>query len=335
MAFRTVLAAFLFMGMSQAFQSRNPMDEPLSSSEKALQGKGSPAKPLNPSFVLGPEDQIRIHVIDMEDIPDKPIRIDPEGNIDVPLIGTIHAAGLSVGQLRDKVVTELKHLVHDPMVTVSVLEFHSKPVTVLGAVNSPGTHQVEGPRTILETISMAGGIRPDAGSTLTITRSSEAGPIPIKDARKSLDGTYSTATMDVDRLMSMKDPADNIQILPNDSIFISTAQVIWVMGEVKKAGGFTLHSHETVSALQALAMAEGPQKTGAIKRAIISREQEPGKPRISFHADLKAIMDGKSADVPLQANDILNVPNNEARNATMRAVELAIQIGTGILIFRR
>ena len=338
MVFRIVFPALLVVLSAFGSQSGNAEDPAATdktATDKAVSAKAPAQAPVSADYVLGPEDQIHIHVVDMEDIPDKPIRIDPNGNIDLPLLGPIHASGMTAGQLRATVMDGLKRFVRSPMVSVSVVEFHSKPITVLGAVNNPGVHQVEGPRTLLEALSMAGGVRPDAGSTLTLTRKSESGPIPLQDARKSLDGKFSVATLDIDRLMAMKDPANNITVLPNDVISVSTAALIWVMGEVKKPGGFTLHSHEKISALQALAMAEGPQKTAAPKRASISREQEPGKPRVYLQADLSAIMQGKAPDVPLQANDILMSPNNEARNAALRAMELAIQIGTGVVIFRR
>src|SRR5262249_33657642 len=112
------------------------------------------------------------------------------------------------------------------------------------------------------------------------------------------------------------------------------AELIYVLGEVKKPGGFTLHSHARVSALEALAMANGLEKTARPKNARILRVVGDGKNRATIRTDLLRIIDGKSPDIPLQANDILLIPNNIPRAAALRGIEAAIQMGTGILIYR-
>src|SRR5215471_8642695 len=118
-------------------------------------------------YLLGPQDQLLIRVIDLEEAPNAPLRIDPAGNIDLPLIGPTHAAGLTISQFREQLVEKFRKYVRDPVVTVSVVEFRSQPVTVVGSVNSPGVHQIEGPKRLLEVISIAGGLRQEAGSKVT------------------------------------------------------------------------------------------------------------------------------------------------------------------------
>ncbi|MBV8894820.1 MAG: polysaccharide biosynthesis/export family protein, partial [Acidobacteria bacterium] len=91
------------------------------------------------TYLLGPQDQLAIRVIDMDETPSStPLRIDPNGNIDLPLIGPVHAAGLTISQLRAELVDKYKKYVIAPVVTVAVLEFHSQPVTVVGSVHTPG-----------------------------------------------------------------------------------------------------------------------------------------------------------------------------------------------------
>ncbi|GAC1389281.1 MAG: hypothetical protein NVSMB31_05050 [Vulcanimicrobiaceae bacterium] len=294
-----------------------------------------PGGQMGPDYVLGPEDQISIHVVDFEEIPDKPTRIDPSGAIDLPLLGHVEAAGLTTGQLRDSLIPKLRRYVKEPRVSINVIEFHSQPVSVLGAVNTPGVHQIEGPRRLLELISMAGGLRTDAGSRLTITRQAKWGPLPLSGVRNELGGNFSVADLDVTRLLSSKDPSENIFVRPNDVITISTAELIYVIGEVKKPGGFTLHSHESVSVLQALAIAEGLERTAAPRHARILRATGDGGKRTEIAMDLSNVLSGNAPDVPLQANDILVIPNNVARNVALRSLATAVQLGTGIVIFRR
>jgi polysaccharide export outer membrane protein len=285
-------------------------------------------------YLLGPQDQLAIRVVDLEETPNTPLRIDPAGNIDLPLIGPIHAAGLTVSEFRAQLVERFRKYVLDPVVNVTVVEFHSQPVTIVGSVNLPGVHQIEGPKRLLEVISIGGGLKEEAGAKVTITRELSAGPLPLPDARTDAGGKFSVGEIDLSGLISGMNPSKNIIIRPHDIVSIPPAELIYVLGEVKKPGGFTLHKHAHISALEAVAMAEGLEKTARPKHARILRVVGDGKNRETIRTDLSKIIDGKSPDIPLQANDILLIPNNIPRAAAVRALETAIQMGTGILIYR-
>jgi polysaccharide biosynthesis/export protein len=194
-------------------------------------------------------------------------------------------------------------------------------------------HQIEGPKRLLEVISIAGGLKQEAGSRVTITRELSSGPLPLPDARNDVGGRFSVGEVELDGLISGRNPSKNILIRPNDIVSVPTADVIYVLGEVRKPGGFTLHDHANISALEALAMADGPEKTAKPKNAHILRVVGDGKPRATIPIDLSRILDGKSPDVPLQAKDILFVPNNIPHAAALRGLETAIQLGTGIVIY--
>jgi polysaccharide biosynthesis/export protein len=285
-------------------------------------------------YLLGPQDLLAIRVMDLEEMGNASLRIDPAGNIDLPLVGPAHVAGLTISQFRALLVEKFRKYVLDPVVTVAVVEFHSQPVTVVGSVNSPGVHQIEGPKRLLEVISIAGGLRGEAGSKVIITRESSSGLLPIPDARNDVGGKFSVGEIELDGLISGKNPSKNIIIRPNDILSVPAAEVIYVLGEVGKPGGFTLHEHASISALEALAMANGPAKTARPKHAHILRVVGDGKPRATIPIDLSRILDGKSPDIPLQPKDILFVPNNVPHAAALRAMETAIQLGTGIIIYR-
>ncbi len=285
--------------------------------------------------VLGPEDQVSIRVLDDDEIPDKPFRIDAEGFLHLPLVGEVKAAGVSTRQLETLLASKLKTFVKDPQVIVTLTESHSHPVSVLGAVNTPGVHQIEGPKRLLEVISMAGGLRPDAGSTARITRQSAWGEIPLPSARQDLSGKYSVADIDLDSLMRGNHPEQNIQIDPQDVISITKADLVYVLGEVKKAGGFPILAHERISILSALGLAEGMVSSAAPRSARILRESTDGPNRTAIPVNLSMILQGKAPDVPMQPNDILLVPRDTARLFAIKAAETAVAVGTGLVIFKR
>ena len=287
-----------------------------------------------PPVLLGPEDVISIHVADFDEIPDKPIRIDFAGYIDIPVVGRVTAAGLSVPQLESHLTDSLKRYIKRPEVSISIVEMHSRPVSVLGAVNKPGIYQMEGPKTLIEMLSLAGGLRTDAGSHVRITRSTEMGHLDISIARADLGGQYEAAEINIDDLMSGKDLSLNLTIRPHDVISAGKGELIYVIGDVKKPGGYALSSHERISLLKGLSLAEGPEKTASLKNARILRAEVDGQERKEIPVNISQILSGKSPDVSLQADDILFVPNNTPRSIALRSAEVALQLGTGILIYR-
>src|SRR3954451_25123753 len=128
----------------------------------ALFAQTPPAERPDAAYVLGPEDQLTLRVLDLEEVPDKPFRVDMRGNINVPLIGRVHAGGLTVEQLEATLTGEFGKVLNSATVTVFMTEFRSQPISVLGAVRTPGVHQIRGHATLYELLSLAGGLNPDA-----------------------------------------------------------------------------------------------------------------------------------------------------------------------------
>lgn len=285
--------------------------------------------------ILGPSDEISIRVTDFDEIPEKTIRIGAEGDITLPFVGRLHVAGSSPSQVESEIRLKMAKYVKKPQVVVSVVSLHSQPISVLGAVNKPGIYQLEDYKDLVEVLSLAGGLRNDAGSTLRITRQTSIGPLPLTGVRNDLGGKFEVAEVDLDNLLKAKNPELNVRVLPHDVLTVSKADLVYVIGDVRKPGGYTLAAHERLSLLQSLAMAEGLERTAAPKRARILRETPDQGERKEIPVDLAGIMSGKRSDVYLQANDVLFVPNNAARSIGMRTAEVALQLGTGILIYHR
>src|SRR5258708_21739495 len=110
------------------------------------------------SYVLGPDDLISIRVLQAPDLADKPIRIDLNGYIDLPFIGRVRAAGATVEVLRTELEAKFSAIVREPQVAINVDEFRSQPVSVIGAVNTPGVHQIRGKKSLVEVLSLADGL---------------------------------------------------------------------------------------------------------------------------------------------------------------------------------
>lgn len=288
-----------------------------------------------PSYRLGPEDTLSVQVLDVADIPDKPVKVDKNGFIDMPLIGRMEAAGKTAPELEQAIAGRLEKFVRQPRVSVHVTEYHSQPVSVLGEVGTPGVYQLSGPKHLLEMISMAGGLRPDAGQTVQITREASIGTLDLPGSKADATGKYVSAEIDLTSLLSGRTPAQNILMQPNDVVSVPKADLVYVIGDVKKAGGFTLRAKEQMTVLQALSLAEGMERTAAGGKAKLLRKSTAGGERTEIRVDLTKVLANKAPDVAMQADDILVVPNNAARSLALRTAETAVNIGTGVAVFRR
>jgi polysaccharide biosynthesis/export protein len=294
----------------------------------------TPAPPVNmTSYVLGPEDQVTVRVFAADDIPDKPVQIDNDGTVTLPMIGQVHAAGLTVEQLQANLVTAYKKYFKNPQVTVQVTDFRSQPVSVAGNVNTPGVVQLRGNRNLMEVIGQAGGLRADAGDGVLITRNLSEGPIPVAGAFTDPTGKYSVAHIDIRAVMSGKDPEGNILIKPHDVVTVPRARMIYVLGNVGRPGGYVLTDNETMSITQAIALAGGWDHTAALSGARVLRA-DGGPQREQIPANLKKIMENKAPDLQLRPDDILYVPNSVGKVIGARGIETAIGVGTGLLIWR-
>jgi len=276
---------------------------------------------------------IAIKVLDSDEVSGASIRVDPSGNISLPLVGRLKAGGLTAEQLEKDLSTRLKTYVRDPVVAITVVEYRSQPVSVIGSVGQPGVVQLEGRKTLIEVLAKAGGLRSDAANTIKITRRADSGVIPLASAVNDPSGQFSVAEVSLNGIMQATHPEENILVLPNDVITVPRAALVYVVGEVKKQGGFILQERASISGLQALAMAEGFTVGAAPQSALIIR-QTPDKGRVQIPTNLKEILQGKRGDVQLLPEDILFVPGNAAKNTLARIAQTAIQAATSATIYR-
>jgi polysaccharide biosynthesis/export protein len=327
------VAAFAAQAVAQDAAPIVPVNTPPVT--RATQTQVSPATPERVAdYVLGPEDRIEIRAFQADEISDKPFQIQGDGYISLPLVGRVKAAGLTVEQFEAALTKDLAKYIEHPQVTVLVSDYRSQPVSVMGAVTTPGVVQLRGDKSLVQVISLAGGMRQDASNTVTITRELSQGPIPLPGATTDPTGRFSIARVNVRKVVDGQTPQDNIVIKRDDVITIPRAQMVYVIGEVQRPGGFVLNERDSLSVLQALSLAGGLTKTAAVKRAKILHEEDGKSTRVELSDNVSKILSGKSPDVALHADDILFVPNNAMKAAGYQAAVMAVNVGTGLAIWR-
>jgi len=197
---------------------------------------------------------------------------------------------------------------------------------------TPGVHQLQGRKTLIEMLSMAGGLKEEAGYSATITRRLEWGRVPLPSVADDPTGQFSIAEIPLPDLIEGKNPALNISVMPNDVISIAKAQMVYVIGDVGKAGAIVLERRRQVTVLQAMSLASGLTKTAKAKEAKILRLDPASAKRTEVPIDLAALLAGKIEDVTMQPEDILYVPSGTDHKLGTRVLESVISVGTGVAI---
>jgi polysaccharide export outer membrane protein len=318
----TLVLAFAWAAMAQESASRG------SGAVTSVPNESVPHK-----YVLTPDDEIVIHATNAAEISEKPIRLDGKGEFKMPLIGQVAAAGLTLEQLEVEVTKRLRKYLENPEVVVNLVTFHNQPVSIFGEVGTPGVHQAHGSITLIELLSMAGGLRPDAGPTARITRRLDQGQIPLPGATDDPSGKFSVAQVKLKGLLDATNPDLNILILPYDIVSVPAAEIVYVLGEVARTGPLGLKENGSISILEAVSSSGGVLRTAAPQHAKILRPVIGTTQRTEVAVDIKRILAGTANDVPLLPGDILFVPGSTGKKATLRAIEAAITAGTTIATY--
>jgi polysaccharide export outer membrane protein len=276
-------------------------------------GQQLPQDTVRPNYVLGPNDQILIRAPESEEINEKPFRIDGDGNINLPLVGRIHASGMTLQELEADLVKKLREYIREPQVFVNIVQFRSAPVYFMGLFARPGIYPLQGNRTLLEMLASVGGMLPNASRHLTITRHEEYGPIPLPGAIVDAEKKISTVEISFGSLRENINPAENILLQPYDVISVGRAENVYVNGEVLKISGIELGERDSISVLQALSQSGGFTKDAKRDKVRILRAIEGTNRRTVIEVNAKALFEGKGIDVPLFPNDIVYVPRSYTR----------------------
>ena len=239
-------------------------------------------------YIVGEGDVLKLAVYEHDDL-SLTVRVSGEGAITVPLIGDVKVKGLTLNQVAEKITTLLADgYIVNPQVSIFIHEFKSNKATILGQINRPGLYELRQFTTLLELISQAGGLTAEAGKTAIIKRKST----------QTDTGKEKVISIDLKDLIERGDESRNIQIIGGDSIYITTTEVYYVTGEVKKPDEFNLDGEITV--IQAITKAGGFTNTAAPSKIKIIRKTDSGK----------KVLTRVSMDEPVLPDDVIVVPES-------------------------
>jgi polysaccharide biosynthesis/export protein len=285
-------------------------------------------------YLLGPHDTISVRMPETENVNEtveRQVRITPDGFISLPMVGRIHVANLAIEKVEEILTSILKAYYKEPSINVSVVEYRSQPVSVLGSVMSPGVIQLQGRKTLVEVISLAGGLKPDASSKVKITRKKEHGVVPLPGAALDPTGQFMIGEVNLRSIIEARNPELNVYVQTDDIITVPRAEVIYVLGDVQKPGSVVLNDQESISVMQIISLSGGLLKTAASKDAKVLRSESGAPRRKEIALDIKKIYDGKADDMALLPDDILFVPSSVSKKAAIRTLEALASAGTSIL----
>jgi len=285
-------------------------------------------------YVISPDDELDVQVLDVPEASGV-YRVSADGRLTLPLLSQpVVAGGLDLEQLSNEIAKELRSsgMVSHPRVIVNVKASRVHAITIAGAVKKPQIYPIFSTITILDALSQAEGLAEDAGNTAIVSRGSIAKrilgePAPVElDAADFSASRANTQTIDLKRLLEYGDPTLNSTLYPGDRITVQRAGVVYVVGAVNKAGGFTLHNdREQITVLKALALAGDLKSTASPKKAVIVRKDSEVAENQELPVNIEKILHGQAPDQKLLANDILFIPDSAAKHALHRAGEAAAE----------
>jgi polysaccharide export outer membrane protein len=249
-------------------------------------------------YQIGPKDLLEISVFEVPEL-NITVRVSENGMVSLPLLGEVKAEGINRAELEKKIAIMLeKNYLKNAQVTIFIKEFQSKKISIMGAVKDPGTHDLIGRQSLLQVISMAGGLSEQASDTVIIFRQFRALP-------------SQSLVIKLDDLLFKAIPKYNIPVFPGDIINIPGSQSldIYVFGQVKNPGAVRMKmGSDQVTLLRAIAQAGGFTDRARRGKVMITRTENGIEKKITV--DVKDILGGGRKDFPLQSFDVIFVPES-------------------------
>lgn len=249
-----------------------------------------------PGYRVGPRDLLDIRVFEMPDLNTQPQhRVSEDGTISLPPLDDVQVAGLTEAEVAQKLKTLLEaKYAQRATVEVTVQEFRSRPISIIGAVKNPGSLPFSGHWTLLEALTAVGGVDDSHGSALYVLRRAD-------------NGLSDQVTIAFDDLMVRADPRVNIPLLANDLINVPAAvQVtVYCLGAIAHPGAVEFKSTERITLVAAIARSGGMTDRAAKMVRIRRADAAAGTPEVE--ADFKRILAGKDPDVELRQGDVVIV----------------------------
>lgn len=248
-------------------------------------------------YTIGPKDLLAINVFEVPEL-NITVRVSENGDINLPLLGTIKAGGLTRFQLEKRMADLLERsYLKNAQVTVFIKEYQSKKVSVIGAIKNPGNYDLIGKQSLLQLISLAGGLTESAAGRIIVIRQYN-------------NGKNASLKIDLDELMMNGKAELNIPLRPGDIVNIPVERTsdVYVFGQVNNPGYIKVKSSSEMTILKVIAQAGGFTDRARRGNVLITRK-EKGK-ELKIKVNVKKILRGKQSDFVILPNDIVFVPES-------------------------
>jgi polysaccharide export outer membrane protein len=251
------------------------------------------------TLLIGPGDTLDVQVLDTPELEQRP-RVTDAGEIPLIGIGNLSIAGSTPAEAATKIQERLisMHYMNHPQVSVTVVEYATQTVSVLGQVKAPGAYSISTARSILSVVALAGGLTDTADYRITIHRRDPSQP-PV------------SYTLSNDPRAAI---AQEVEVFPGDTVLVPKAGIAYVLGDVQRPGGFVMqNNHSQLTVMQAVALAGGTLPSAVPSHAkLIRRTPDGGYQEIGLN--FSSIQKGKRQDLLLQPDDVLYIPFSYLRN---------------------
>jgi protein involved in polysaccharide export with SLBB domain len=299
-------------------------------------------------YPIGPGDIVQISVPPIDELRERTVRVEADGSISLPMLGTMQAGGLTEKQLRAELNERLKTYMYKPEVDLFVKEYRSREVAVIGMVNNPGLVTLTGPNeTVLDMMTRAGGLTATAADEVILMPAEQSkqqaigriaevsangvdpaaalhNGVPPSDASASREAAFKRGELSAllrqnshPLIIGLKSTALtgggtylNMPVRPGDVIVVPGGGDVMIVGWVQNPGHFQVGSGLTV--LGAIGAAGGPMFAANRSDVHLIRTRRDGS-KLVLKIDLDKIKDGQEADFPVRGNDVIDVPYSSVK----------------------
>lgn len=242
------------------------------------------------------------------------VRVNDAGDVSLSLAGSVHVLGLTDSAAQDAIAAAYKRseMLKDPQVSLSISEYVSPKVSILGQVAAPGEYELIAPADLMTVLNMAGGATSNAGNRITLRHASD-------HVEQVVNYSRSGDTSNLEKFI----------VNPGDTIVVNRAGIVYVLGAVNRPGGYVMQPDGSMNVIQALSFALDTNFYASLNKIRIIRKTDDGL--IEIPVDYKLLVNGKVDPKPLQPDDILYVPNSKTKLGLAITKQIGLQTSNAII----
>jgi polysaccharide export outer membrane protein len=297
-----------------------PGTGPMNDSRVGVFGTGMDIPQTSPVTQISEGDLLDIVIFETPELSGR-FRVNLKGDILLPLAGSLHVAGLTLAEITDAVAQRYKDvkILVDPQVTVFVAEFTRRTITITGEVRAPGVYPIVAPRTLSDTLAMAGGLNDAASRTVSVVHAA--------DPKAIIHVTLNVGAQTPESIQEGR-----MEILPGDQIFVARSGVIYLVGELQRPGGYQVEHNNRLTLLEAVALAGGLTRTAKGSQSRLIRRSPTGREELTVN--LQKVLYGGGPDMLLTDGDIVFVPTSFRKEYSQQVISAAVGTATTYGIYR-